>query len=154
MFYIVVYVLMSLGTFGMIMLLSRQGFEAENLQDFKGLNARNPWYAFITLLLMFSLAGIPPTVGFYAKLSVLQAALNAGYIWLVVVAVLFSLIGAYYYLRVVKLMYFDAPEDYAPILPRADVGFLMSVNGLAVLVFGIVPGWLMSLCDQAIRQSL
>ena len=106
MFYVLVYVLMTLGTFGMIMLLSREGFEAEKLDDFKGLNRRNPWYAFITLLLMFSMAGIPPTVGIYAKLSVLQAVISAGYIWLAVVAVLFSLIGAFYYLRIVKLMYF------------------------------------------------
>ena len=121
MFYIVVYVLMSLGTFGMILLLSREGFEAENLEDFKGLNQRSPWYAFMMLLLMFSMAGIPPTVGFYAKLSVLQAVLSAGYIWLAVVAVLFSLVGAFYYLRIVKLMYFDAPTDTAPIAPHADV---------------------------------
>ncbi|OGA07568.1 MAG: NADH-quinone oxidoreductase subunit N, partial [Betaproteobacteria bacterium RIFCSPLOWO2_02_64_14] len=103
MFYVVVYVLMNLGTFGMIMVLSRSGFEAENLDDFKGLNQRSPWYAFLMLLLMFSMAGVPPTVGFYAKLSVLQAVINAGYVWLAVVAVLFSLIGAFYYLRLVKL---------------------------------------------------
>ena len=115
MFYVVVYVLMTLGTFGMIMLLSREGFEAEKLDDFKGLNRRNPWYAFMMLLLMFSMAGIPPTVGIYAKLSVLQAVLSAGYIWLAVVAVLFSLVGVFYYLRIVKLMYFDEPETDAPL---------------------------------------
>ena len=153
MFYVVVYVLMSLGSFGMIMLLSRAGFEAENLEDFKGLNQRNPWYAFIMLLLMFSMAGVPPTVGFYAKLSVLQAVVNAGYVWLAVVAVLFSVVGAFYYLRLVKLMYFDAPQDTAPIEPRFDVRLLMSVNGLAVLFFGVFPGWLMSLCIAAIQAS-
>ncbi len=153
-FYIVVYAVMSLGTFGMIIVLSREGFEAENLNDFKGLNTRNPWYAFIMLMLMFSLAGIPPMVGFYAKLSVLQAVLSAGYIWLTVTAVIFSLIGAFYYLRVVKLMYFDAPEDNTPLRAPLDVCFLMSLNGLAVLGFGIMPGWLVSLCDQAIRDSL
>ena len=119
MFYVVVYVLMNLGAFGMILLLSRSGFEAENLEDFKGLNQRSPWYAFMMLLLMFSMVGIPPTVGFYAKLAVLQAVarrrLRRG---VAVVAVLFSVVGAFYYLRIVKLMYFDAPEDTAPIAPR------------------------------------
>jgi len=153
-FYIVIYVLMSLGTFGMIILLSRNGFEAENLSDFKGLNTRSPWNAFIMLMLMFSLAGVPPMAGFYAKLSVLQAVLSAGYVWLGVVAVIFALIGAFYYLRVVKLMYFDAPEDNSPILAPAGMRLLISINGLAILVIGIMPGWLMSLCDQAIRRSL
>lgn len=154
MFYVLVYVLMTLGTFGMIMLLSREGFEAEKLDDFKGLNRRNPWYAFITLLLMFSMAGIPPTVGIYAKLSVLQAVISAGYIWLAVVAVLFSLIGAFYYLRIVKLMYFDEPETDAPILPQNDIKLLISANGLAVLAFGIFPQSLMALCAYAIQQSI
>ena len=154
MFYVVVYVLMNLGAFGMIMVLSRAGFEAENLDDFKGLNQRSPWYAFLMLLLMFSMAGVPPTVGFYAKLSVLQAVINAGYVWLAVVAVLLSLIGAFYYLRLVKLMYFDAPLDTAPIEPRGDVRFLMSLNGLAMLLFGIVPGPLMALCLFSIQASL
>jgi NADH-quinone oxidoreductase subunit N len=154
MFYVVVYVLMNLGSFGMIMLLSRAGFEAENLEDFRGLNQRSPWYAFIMLLLMFSMAGIPPTVGFYAKLSVLQAAVNTGYVWLAVVAVLFSLIGAFYYLRLVKLMYFDAPSDTAPIVSHADARWVMGVNGLAVLLFGIFPGGLMDLCLSAINSSL
>lgn len=154
MFYVVVYVLMNLGSFGMIMLLSRSGFEAENLEDFKGLNARDPWYAFMMLLLMFSMAGIPPTVGFYAKLTVLQAVIDAGFVWLAVVAVLFSLIGAFYYLRVVKLMYFDAPTDSAPISPRSDVRLLMSANGLAMLLFGILPGPLMGLCIYSIQASL
>ncbi|MBI3043513.1 MAG: NADH-quinone oxidoreductase subunit NuoN [Betaproteobacteria bacterium] len=154
MFYVVVYVLMNLGAFGMILLLSRGGFEAENLEDFKGLNQRSPWYAFLMLLLMFSMAGVPPTVGFYAKLSVLQAVINAGYVWLAVVAVLFSLIGAFYYLRLVKLMYFDAPTDAAPIAPRGDVRVLMSANGLAMLLFGILPEPLMSLCLFSIQVSL
>jgi len=153
MFYVAVYVLMSLGTFGMIMLLSRGGFEAENLDDFKGLNQRSPWYAFIMLLLMFSMAGIPPTVGFYAKLAVLQAVVEADYLWLAVVAVLFSLIGAFYYLRLIRLMYFEAPVDTAPIEPRADVRVLMSLNGLAMLVFGIFPESLMGLCNYSIHAS-
>jgi len=153
MFYVAVYVLMSLGTFGMILLLSRGGFEAENLDDFKGLNQRSPWYAFIMLLLMFSMAGIPPTVGFYAKLAVLQAVVEADYLWLAVVAVLFSLIGAFYYLRLIRLMYFEAPVDTAPIEPRADVRVLMSLNGLAMLVFGIFPESLMGLCNYSIQAS-
>ncbi len=153
MFYVVVYVLMALGAFGVILLLSRAGFEAENLSDFKGLNQRSPWYAFVTLLIMFSLAGIPPTVGFYAKLAVLQSVLAAGHVWLAVVAVLFSLIGAFYYLRVVKLMYFDAPDDLSPIEPAADMRVLLSANGLAILVLGIVPQPLMGLCLHAIQQS-
>jgi len=154
MFYVVVYVLMNLGAFGMIMMLSRAGFEAENLDDFKGLNQRKPWYAFLMMLIMFSMAGVPPTVGFYAKLSVLQAVVNAGYIWLAVVAVVFSLIGAFYYLRLVKLMYFDAPQDSTPIEPRGDVRLLLSANGLAMLVFGIMPQPLMALCLFAIQASL
>ncbi|TCV90810.1 NADH-quinone oxidoreductase subunit NuoN [Sulfurirhabdus autotrophica] len=154
MFYVLVYVLMSLGSFGMIMLMSRQGFEAENLDDFKGLNQRSPWYAFLMLLLMFSMAGVPPTVGFYAKLSVLQAALQSGFIWLVVFAVLMSVIGAFYYLRIIKLMYFDAPNDMNAIKPEADVRLLMSANGLAVLALGILPQPLMALCAYAIENSL
>ncbi|HVY06643.1 MAG TPA: NADH-quinone oxidoreductase subunit NuoN [Burkholderiales bacterium] len=154
MFYSIVYALMGLGTFGMILLLSREGFEAENLDDFKGLNQRNPWYAFIMLLLMFSMAGIPPTVGFWAKLFVLQAALAAGYGWLVVVAVLFSLVGAFYYLRVVKLMYFDTPSDTHAIEPYADVRALMSVNGLAIIGLGLAPGALLAICQHAIQLSL
>ncbi len=154
MFYVIVYVLMNLGSFGMILLLSRAGFEAENLDDFKGLNTRDPWYAFIMLLLMFSMAGIPPTVGFYAKLTVLQAVIDAGFVWLAVIAVVFSLIGAFYYLRLVKLMYFDAPADTTPITPRGDVRLLMSANGLAMLIFGILPGPLMSLCIYSIQASL
>ena len=154
MFYVVVYMLMNLGAFGMILMLSRAGFEAENLDDFKGLNQRKPWYAFLMMLIMFSMAGVPPTVGFYAKLSVLQAVVNAGYVWLAVVAVVFSLIGAFYYLRLVKLMYFDAPQDSTPIEPQGDVRLLLSANGLAMLVFGIMPQPLMALCLFAIQASL
>ncbi|HUW51077.1 MAG TPA: NADH-quinone oxidoreductase subunit NuoN [Sulfuricella sp.] len=154
MFYVLSYVLMSLGTFGMILLLSRRGFEAENLDDFKGLNQRKPWYAFLMLLLMFSMAGVPPTVGFYAKLSVLQAALSAGFVWLVVFAVLMSVIGAFYYLRIIKLMYFDAPLDQAPIDSQPDSGMLISLNGLAVLALGILPQPLMALCAYSIQRSL
>src|SRR6185369_11649114 len=119
----------SAGSFGMLVLLSHKGFECEKLDDLKGLNRRNPWYAFLLLLIMFSLAGVPQTVGFYAKLSVLSAAVNAGMIWLAVVAVVFSLVGAYYYLRIVKLMYFDDPKDAAPFAGHSDMRLLLSVNG-------------------------
>jgi NADH-quinone oxidoreductase subunit N len=154
MFYMVTYVLTVSGAFAMIMLLSRGGFEADSLDDFKGLNQRSPWYAFLMLLIMFSLAGVPPVVGFYAKLSVFQAVMAAGMTWLVVVAVLFSLIGAFYYLRVVKLMYFDDPQDRVPLAPTADVRALLTINGLAVLVLGLLPGGLMDLCQRAIQNSL
>ena len=153
MFYVLVYALMSLGGFGMILLLSRAGFEADQLDDFKGLNRRSPWLAFMMLLLMFSMAGVPPTVGFYAKLSVLQAVVEIGYVWLAVAAVLFSLIGAFYYLRIVKLMYFDAPNDTAPITARSDTRVVMSANGLAILALGIMPQPLMAVCVHAIRAS-
>jgi len=145
---------MTLGMFGIIMLLSRAGFEADNLEVFKGLNRRNPWYAFITLLLMFSMAGIPPTVGIYAKLAVLQAVLNAGHVWLTVLAVLLSLIGVFYYLRIVKLMYFDEPTTDALIEPQQDVKLLLSANGLAILGFGLFPQVLMAWCAYAIQQSI
>jgi NADH-quinone oxidoreductase subunit N len=154
MFYTVVYVLMSLGAFGMIMLLSREGFEADKLNDFKGLAQRSPWLAFMMLLLMFSMAGVPPTVGFYAKFSVLNAVVQAGHLWLAVAAVLFSLIGAFYYLRIVKLMYFDAPESHAPIVFNQDTTLLISANSLAVLLLGLLPGALMSICAVSVQQSL
>jgi NADH-quinone oxidoreductase subunit N len=152
MFYSIVYVLMSLGAFGMVLALSRAGFEAEELDDYRGLNQRSPWYAFLMLLLMFSLAGVPPTVGFYAKLAVLDAVIKAGQVWLAVLAVIFSLIGAFYYLRVVKLMYFDEPRDTAPIESGFDVRLLLSANGIAVLVLGVMPGGLMALCLAAMQN--
>ncbi len=138
-FYVIAYVLMSLGAFGMILLLSRAGFEAENIEDFKGLNKRSPWFAAIMLILMLSMAGIPFFVGFFAKLAVLQAVVAAKQIWLAVFAVMFSLVGAFYYLRVVKVMYFDAPTDNSPIEAPRDMRFLLSVNGLAVAVIGLLP---------------
>lgn len=150
MFYIIVYALMSIGGFGMIILLSRAGFEADTLDDFKGLNQRSPWFAFMMLILMFSMAGVPPTVGFYAKLSVLQAVVEADLTWLAVVAVLFSVIGAFYYLRIIKLMYFDRPADETPLAPSFDMRLAMSANGLAVLGLGIFPSGLLTLCAQAL----
>ena len=153
MFYTMIYVLTSLGSFGMLLFLSQKGFECENLEDLKGLNRRNPWFAFLLLLLMFSLAGVPPAAGFYAKLAVLSAVVNAGQVWLAVVAVLFSLIGAYYYLRIVKLMYFDEPKDATPVAGRGlGVRVLLSANGLAVLALGIMPQPLMWLCLLAIHR--
>jgi NADH-quinone oxidoreductase subunit N len=138
----------------MVLLLSREGFEAENLEDFRGLNQRNRWYAFLMLLILFSLAGIPVMVGFWAKLAVLQAAFAAGYHVLVVAAVLFSLVGAYYYLRVVKLMYFDEPVEHTPIIDTVEQRALMTLNGLAMLVLGLAPGWLLTLCQRAVLTSL
>jgi len=154
MFYAVTYVLMSLAAFGMILLLSREGFEAENLEDFKGLNQRDRWLAFMMLLILLSLAGLPVMVGFWAKLAVLQAALEAGYVGMVVAAVLFSLVGAFYYLRLVKLMYFDDPVDTSLIVTTADQRALITLNGLALLVLGVAPGWLLAVCQRAIQASL
>ena len=157
MFYIVTYVLTTLGSFGMIMLLSRQGFEAEEIDDLKGLAKRSPWFALVMTIFMLSLAGLPPTVGFYAKLSVLQSLVSTnvtGYVYLAVAAVILSLVGAYYYLRVIKVMYFDEPVDKRPIESSVDVRAVMSLNGIAVLAFGILPGGLMTLCVQAIVKAL
>lgn len=154
MFYAVTYVLMTLGGFGMIMLMSREGFEADNLSDYKGLNQRSPWLAFMMLLLMFSMAGVPPTVGFYAKFSVLQSVVQTGHIPLAIIAVLFSLVGAFFYLRVVKLMYFDTPESHEPIQYQADTSLLITFNGLGVLFLGILPSTLMSICAVSVQQSL
>ncbi len=153
MFYAVTYVLTTLGSFAVIMLLSRSGFEAESLDDFKGLNQRSPWFAAVMMVLLLSLAGVPPMVGFLAKLSVLEAALAAGHMWLVIVAVLLSLVGAYYYLRIVKLMYFDEPADLSPIVADRSMQITLSVNGIAVVLLGILPGTLMTACLQAISQA-
>ena len=154
MFYVLAYVVMTTGTFGMILLMARAGFEAEDLDDYKGLNKRSPWFAGIMLMMMFSMAGIPFFVGFFAKFSVLQAVVAAGYIWLAIVAVLFSLIGAFYYLRVVKMMYFDPPADTSPLTAGMDMRILISANGLAVALLGIFPQMLMSLCAYALLRSL
>ncbi|PXW22638.1 NADH dehydrogenase subunit N [Paraburkholderia caballeronis] len=154
MFYSIVYLITTLGAFGVVMLLARRDFEAETLDDLKGLNQRSPVFAFVMMIIMFSLAGIPPTVGFYAKLAVLEATMNAGLTWLAVLAVITSLFGAFYYLRIVKLMYFDAPLDTAPIEGHACNRALLTLNGVAVLVLGIVPGPLMTLCLQAVTHTL
>jgi len=153
MFYAVAYVLTTLASFGIVMLLSRAGFEADQLDDFKGLNRRSPWWALMMLLVMFSLAGIPPTIGFYGKFAVIMAAVGAGFTWLAVIAVPASLVGAFYYLRVVKLMYFDEPTDTSPIVARGDNRALLSANGLALLFFGMFPQQLMGWCVVALAQS-
>ena len=154
MFYVVSYVLMTLAGFGIILLLSRKGFEADKLDDLKGLNQRSPWHAFLMLIVMFSMAGVPPTLGFYAKFSVLQAALAAGFLWLVVFAVLMAVIGAFYYLRVIKLMYFDEPIDHHPIEGPMDMRIVLGFNALALLVVGIMPEKLMEICIYTITSSL
>lgn len=156
-FYIVVYVFTTLGAFATILLLSRRGFEADRIEDFKGLARRSPWFAGVMSLFMFSLAGVPPTVGFYAKLAVLQSIVTTnqpGYIALAVIAVLLSLVGAFYYIRIVKVMYFDEPADTAPIVAGTDVRALLSLNGAAIVLFGILPGGLMALCTHAIVRAL
>jgi NADH-quinone oxidoreductase subunit N len=153
MFYAVTYVLMTLAAFGVILLLSRAGFEADRLEDFKGLNQRSRWFAFVMLVTVFSLAGIPPTVGFFAKLVVLQAAWETGFGPLVVFAVLMSVIGAFYYLRIVKLMYFEAPTDASPIVAGAGFRGLLAVNAFGLLVLGLFPGVLMTACLNAIQRS-
>jgi NADH-quinone oxidoreductase subunit N len=151
MFYMISYVIVAAGAFGMILLLARQGFEADKLEDFKGLNARSPWFAGMMAILMFSLAGVPPFIGFWAKLGVIQAVLGVQLTWLAVVAVLFSVVGAYYYLRIVKLMYFDEPSDATVIGGSMLMRTVLSANALLVLGLGIIPGTLLQLCQQALQ---
>ncbi len=148
-FYMVTYTIMTLGAFGMIVLMSQKGFEADKIEDFRGLNSRNPWLAFVMLLLMFSMAGIPPFVGFMAKVSVLEAVIGAGYIWLAVLAILFAIVGCFYYIRVIKTMYFEEPLITTAVKYPRDMQFAISINGIAVLVLGIVPGALFQLCQSA-----
>lgn len=154
MFYVITYVLTSAGTFGMILLLARSGFESEEISDFAGLNKRSPWFAAVMMMMMFSMAGVPFFVGFFAKFSVLQAVVAAGYLWLAIAAVFFSLVGAYYYLRIVKVMYFDPPISTSRIVAPLDMKILMSANGLAVALLGIFPQTLMSLCAFSLLRSL
>src|ERR1700675_3597811 len=150
MFYMISYVVVACGAFGMILLLARQGFEADKLVDFQGLNTRSPWFAGMMAILMFSLAGLPPFIGFWAKLGVIQAVLNVNYTWLAVVAVLFSVVGAYYYLRVVKLMYFDDPTDSAVLGGSLLMRSLLSANALLVFVLGVAPAALITICQRAL----
>lgn len=152
MFYVVTYALMSTGAFGMIIFLSRKGFESDNLDDMKGLSERSPWYAFIMLIFMFSMAGVPPMIGFWAKWFVLKELVAVGLVWLAAAAVVFSIIGAYYYLRIIKLMYFDKPDNMTAIKSTTQMRLILSLNGLALLIIGLVPGLLMSLCLSALVQ--
>ncbi len=151
MFYVISYALTAAVAFGMIMVLARAGFEAEEIDDFRGLNQRNPWYAGIMALAMFSLAGVPPLFGFFAKLLVLRAAIDAGFLWLAIVAIVFAIIGLYYYLRVVKVMYFDAAADSAPLAlpPDRAMRWAISLNGIALLVLGFAWGPLFDWCNRA-----
>jgi len=154
MFYLITYVVMTLGSFGMILLLARAGFEAEEINDFKGLNQKSKWYAFVMLVLMFSLTGLPPTAGFFAKLAVLQAAWESGFGAVVVFAVLMSVIGAFYYLRVVKVMYMDAPAGEITIDERADTRWTLTAMAVVTLVLGVMPGPLMEVCVRAITAAM
>jgi NADH-quinone oxidoreductase subunit N len=150
MFYTIAYAIMASGAFGMIILLSRRGFESDRLEDFRGLNARSPWFAAMMLILMFSMAGVPPFLGFYAKVAVFSAVIGAGYAWLAALGIAFSVVGAFYYLRIVKLMYFDDPVETEPLQAALDVRATLSLNALAVLALGIFPSGLLALCARLI----
>jgi NADH-quinone oxidoreductase subunit N len=154
MYYTITYVLTTLGSFGLVMMLARSGFEAEEISDFKGLAKRSPWYAVVMTVLMFSLAGVPPMMGFMAKWAVLQAVVSTGQYWLAIVAVLFSLIGAFYYLRVVKTMWFDDVADASPIVTPMDMRVALSLNGILVVLLGVMPGSLLAACLSAMTQTL
>jgi NADH-quinone oxidoreductase subunit N len=154
MYYSITYVLTTLGSFGLIMMLARSGFEAEELADFKGLARRSPWFAVVMTVLMFSLAGVPPMMGFMAKWAVLQAVVATGQYWLAIVAVLFSLIGAFYYLRVVKTIWFDDVADASPIVTPMDMRVALSLNGVLVVLLGVMPGSLLAACLSAMTQTL
>jgi NADH-quinone oxidoreductase subunit N len=150
MYYTLTYVITAVGSFGIILLLARDGFEADELDDLKGLNKKSPWFAAVMAMLMFSTAGVPPFVGFPAKIGVISAVLDIGATWLAGVAVFFSVVGAYYYIRVVKLMYFDEPTDQRSITASTAVRTVLSVNGIAVLLLGLLPGVLLQLCANVI----
>jgi NADH-quinone oxidoreductase subunit N len=157
MFYVITYVLTTLASFGILLLLSQEGFESEEIADLAGLNQRSPLYAGVMAICMLSLAGIPPLVGFYAKLAVLQALVASGqafHMGIAVFAVLMSLIGAFYYLRVIKVMYFDAPITASSVVAPLDVRIVLCINGALVLVLGVFPGGLLLLCGNAIRKML
>ncbi|RKZ49328.1 MAG: NADH-quinone oxidoreductase subunit NuoN [Gammaproteobacteria bacterium] len=146
MFYVIIYALMSMGAFGMVILLGRKDFEADELAHFKGLSDRSPWFAFMMLILMFSMAGVPPFLGFWAKWFVLKELVDAGFVWLAATAVFFSIIGVYYYLHVIKLMYFDKADSMTAIKASKQMRFALSVNGLALLILGLMPGALLAIC--------
>jgi NADH-quinone oxidoreductase subunit N len=146
-FYVITYSLMSLGGFGMIALMSRAGFEANDIEDYAGLNQRSPWLAFMMLILMFSMAGVPPLVGFIAKLAVLNALVDTHLTWVAAVAVILSIVGAFYYIRVIKVMYFDQPKEAELILCPQDTKLAITANGVGILLLGIFPGALSTLCQ-------
>ena len=148
MFYIITYAITTLVAFGMLAILSRAGFEVDKIDDMKGLSARNPWLAFVMLMALFSMAGIPPFVGFIAKVGVLEALINVHLVWLAVFALIFAIIGSYYYLRVVKTMYFEEPSVRTPLACTFDNKLIMSLNGLAVILLGIFPGGLFTMCHM------
>ena len=150
MFYTLTYVIMAVGSFGMILLLSREGFEADQIEDFRGLNRKSPWFAAIMMMLMFSTAGVPPFVGFWAKLAVIGAVLDVGLDWLAVTAVVLSVVAAFYYLRVIKAMYFDEPADAVGIQAGGTLRAVLSANGIAVLALGIFPSALIDLCARVL----
>ncbi len=152
-FYVITYALMTLGAFGLITMMNNSGYEASNIDDLRGLNSRNPWLALMMLFTMFSLAGVPPIVGFMAKVAVLEALIGVHLVWLAAVALLFAVIGAYYYIRVVKVMYFETPLDESPIKYPRDTHIAITINGLLLLVLGIVPGYLFTLCQAAFNSS-
>jgi NADH-quinone oxidoreductase subunit N len=154
MYYAITYVLTTVGSFGLIMVLARQGFEAEEIDDFKGLSKRSPGYALLMSVLMFSLAGVPPMMGFAAKFAVLQSVLATGAVWLTVFAVMFSLVGAFYYIRIVKVMWFDDATDSAPLAVNSDKGLVLALNGVAVVVLGMIPGPLLNACMSAMSKTL
>lgn len=153
MYYTVVYVLASLGAFGVIMALSQNGKEAEKLDDYKGLHRRNPWMALTMMVCMFSFAGVPPLVGFYGKVAVFQAAIDAGLTWLAVIGILFAVVGGFFYLRVIKFMYLDAPADGSRVIVPKDTGTALLVNGALIVLFGILPGPLMDWCIETVCLS-
>ena len=150
MFYTLTYVLMAAAAFGMIIVLSKKGFEADNLEDFKGLNGRSPWFALMMLMVMFSMAGVPPFIGFYAKLMMLESVLDADLFWLAITGVIFAVIGAFYYVRVVWYMYFAEPADSSALTASSDFRLILSANALALLVLGLFPGFLLDLCSRVL----
>ena len=153
MFYVITYALMSMGAFAMVILLGRKDFEADELEHFKGLSDRSPWFAFIMLILMFSMAGVPPFLGFWAKWFVLKELVDAGFVWLAATAVFFSIIGAYYYLHVIKLMYFEKADSMTAIKGSKQMRLALSINGLALLVLGLIPGALLTICISVMSIS-
>jgi NADH-quinone oxidoreductase subunit N len=153
-FYVVSYMFMTLVSFAVLMMMSRKNFECETLEDFKGLNKKSPWYAFLMLITMLSMAGIPPTIGFYAKFMVLQAAFDAGFASFVVYAVMMALVGMFYYMRIVKLMYFDEPKLKNKLDVSMDMQWILSANALALLIIGLIPHTFMEATTQAVALSL